>query len=72
MDVARIEIERDEIGWVLRVSNPGMRPQEYRCSSKEQAQALGDVLRGAKGQAKPQALEAAAAPSAAALPPRKR
>jgi hypothetical protein len=47
-DVARVDIEKDEIGWVLRVSNPGLRPQEYRCSSKEQAQALADVMTGSK------------------------
>ncbi len=45
-DVARIEIEKDDIGWVLRVSNPGQKTQEYRCASKEQAQSLADVMTG--------------------------
>ncbi len=47
-DAARVDVEKDEIGWVLRVSHPGLRAQEYRCSSKEQAQALADVMTGAK------------------------
>ncbi|HCF62020.1 MAG TPA: hypothetical protein DFS52_29005 [Myxococcales bacterium] len=48
VDVTRVEIEMDEVGWVLRVINPGMRPQEYRCASKEQAQSLAEVMTGAK------------------------
>ncbi|MGI5863737.1 MAG: hypothetical protein ACOX6T_17000 [Myxococcales bacterium] len=47
-DVTTVEIEKDEVGWVLRVINPGMRPQEYRCASKEQAQSLAEVMTGAK------------------------
>jgi hypothetical protein len=47
-NVSTVEIERDEVGWVLRVSNPGMRAQEYRCATKEQAQTLADVMTGAK------------------------
>ena len=45
---ARVEIEQDEIGWVLRVINPGARAQEYRCASKQQAQSLADVMTGTK------------------------
>ncbi len=45
-DVARVEIEQDAVGWVLRVTNPGMRTQEYRCATKEQAQQLAEVMTG--------------------------
>lgn len=47
-DVARIEIEKDDIGWVLRVSNPGQKTQEYRCATREQAQSLADVMTGSR------------------------
>lgn len=47
-NVARVEIEKDDIGWVLRVINPGQRPQEYRCASREQAQSLADVMTGSR------------------------
>ena len=47
-DVARVEIEQDEVGWVLRVLNPGMKAQEYRCATKAQAESLGAVMTGAK------------------------
>ncbi len=79
-DVARIEIEQDEIGWVLRVNNPGMRTQEYRCATKEQAEKLGEVMTGVRqaagsGAARPAAKPApvpAAAPAPAAKPPVRR
>ncbi len=68
VDVARIEILQDEIGWVLRVSNPGLRTQEYRCSSRQQAQALGEVLTGTKTQPKPPKAGEPAGRASASLP----
>ena len=47
-DLARVDIEQDEIGWVLRVCNPGMKAQEYRCATKQQAEKLAEVMTGAK------------------------
>jgi hypothetical protein len=71
-DVARVDIEKDEIGWVLRVSNPGLRTQEYRCSSKEQAQALADVMTGAKAaNGAPKGASRPAAPPSPRSPPKR-
>jgi len=76
-DLTKVEIEQDQIGWVLRVINPGMKAQEYRCASREQAQALADVMTGnkaasgmPKGKAPPPKPAAPAPP--AAKPPVKK
>ena len=47
-NVTQVAIEKDGAGWVLRVINPNLRPQIYRCSSKEQAQSLADLMTGAR------------------------
>lgn len=65
-DVTRVEIEQDAVGWVLRVVNPGMRAQEYRCATREQAQSLADVLAGTKS---PSSTPRATQPSKLATPP---
>lgn len=48
VDLATVEVVQDDIGWLVRVTNVGTRPQEYRCASKEQAQSLASVLSGSK------------------------
>lgn len=48
VNVTEVEITQDGTGWVLKVVNPGARPQEYRCATREQAQSLADVMTGVR------------------------
>jgi hypothetical protein len=47
-DLNRVEIEAQGSGWVVRVIAPGLRPQEYYCATRAQADSLAAVMTGAK------------------------
>lgn len=53
MSTGQAVVTREEDVWVIRISNPNGKVQEYRCATEGQARQLAAVL-SANGGASPQ------------------
>lgn len=68
-EMHRVEIiEQDGAGWLVRITSSGVRPQEYYCATREQADNLAAVMSGSKVPGRASRLRAAG-PSSDSRPP---